>query len=101
MCLVQKNMGYLITSYNLNTCFLVVLDEYRGHTLLVTCANCDVLKMKKILAADIANFQHPFSLDSSLVRIANDGWTLSDSTDQALSWLRSSTRLRNQYKQVS
>ncbi|XP_046850055.1 poly [ADP-ribose] polymerase tankyrase-1-like isoform X2 [Xenia sp. Carnegie-2017] len=40
--------------------------EYRGHTLLVTCANCDVLKMKKILAADIANFQHPFSLDSSL-----------------------------------
>jgi hypothetical protein len=42
-------------------------DEFRGHSLLSACANCDVVKMKKILAADTASFQHPFSLDSPLV----------------------------------
>ena len=42
-------------------------DEFRGHSLLSACANCDVVKIKKILAADIASFQHPFSLDSPLV----------------------------------
>jgi len=40
--------------------------EFRGHSLLDSARQSDVIKLKKFLSSDVINFIHPFTLDNAL-----------------------------------
>ena len=42
--------------------------EFKGHQLLEAAKSCDSAKLKKHITPEIINFQHPLTLESSLVR---------------------------------
>lgn len=41
--------------------------EFKGHQLLEAAKSCDSTKLKKQITPEIINFQHPLTLESSLV----------------------------------
>lgn len=41
--------------------------EFKGHQLLEAAKACDSTKLKKQITPEIINFQHPLTLESSLV----------------------------------
>ena len=51
-------------------CFVLfyISVEFKGHQLLEAAKSCDSAKLKKHITPEIINFQHPLTLESSLVR---------------------------------
>ena len=45
--------------------------EFKGHQLLEAAKSCDSTKLKKQITPEIINFQHPLTLESSLVCMAS------------------------------
>lgn len=45
--------------------------EFKGHQLLEAAKSCDSTKLKKQITPEIINFQHPLTLESSLVCTAS------------------------------
>lgn len=45
--------------------------EFKGHQLLEAAKLCDSTKLKKHITPEIINFQHPLTLESSLVCMAS------------------------------
>ena len=43
--------------------------EFKGHQLLEAAKSCDSAKLKKHITPEIINFQHPLTLESSLVSV--------------------------------
>jgi tankyrase len=43
-----------------------LLSEFKGHTLLESCRQADVAKVKKSLSPDTINFKHPYSYDTPM-----------------------------------
>ena len=61
--------------------FFVSTVEFKGHQLLEAAKACDSTKLKKQITPEIINFQHPLTLESSLV------CTCSASVDKRGCWL--------------
>lgn len=49
--------------------FLFSPVEFKGHQLLEAAKSCDSTKLKKHITPEIINFQHPLTLESSLVSV--------------------------------
>lgn len=52
----------------LSTARPLLLDEFKGHSLLQAAREADVAKVKKTLALEIISFKHPQTNDTALVR---------------------------------
>lgn len=50
----------------------LLLDEFKGHSLLQAAREADVAKVKKTLALEIISFKHPQTNDAALVRTAQN-----------------------------
>lgn len=49
----------------------LLLDEFKGHSLLQAAREADMAKVKKTLALEVISFKHPQTSDTALVRTAN------------------------------
>ena len=57
----------VIVIYPTSFAILSSTVEFKGHQLLEAAKSCDSTKLKKLITSEIINFQHPLTLESSLV----------------------------------
>lgn len=69
MLTVYHDDFYCYFSY-MSLIFLSIV-EFKGHQLLEAAKLCDSTKLKKHITPEIINFQHPLTLESSLVCMAS------------------------------